>query len=273
MHFWIITISFLLLFPFLRLFIIQYIHLKAFFIPSKEGYYGGVLLHEFLNSAIISSFSIFIKIFFDWIKKQKVENEIINQKQASELALLRMQINPHFLFNTLNNIYYLTYSKSEMAPSAVMKLADIMRYMLYEANTDKVVLQKEIDYIQSFIDLTMLRYKNQNFIEFKAIVERKNIMIAPMLFVPLVENAFKHGIKNDESKKIEIIFQEKSHELWFSVKNFYSRQAIENDAEQGIGGVGLTNIKRRLDLLYPNKHKLIIDNEDNIYQVSLVIQI
>ena len=134
-------------------------------------------------------YAILIRFSIDWFETQKLKSQLILQNKASELALLRSQVNPHFLFNTLNNIYSLVHKKSEDAPAAVMKLSAIMRYMLYDATTDKVLLEKEIDYLQSFIELQKLRLRTHDFVELKITGNPEGRTIAPMLLIPFVENA------------------------------------------------------------------------------------
>jgi len=138
-------------------------------------------------------YSLLIRLAINWYENQKLQADFINQKQISELALLRSQVNPHFFFNTLNNIYSLVYQKSDDAPEAVMKLSSIMRYMLYDATTDKVLLEKEIEYLKSFIELEKLRLRNKDFVSLTINGSSEGLTIAPMILIPFVENAFKHA--------------------------------------------------------------------------------
>ena len=138
-------------------------------------------------------YSLLIRLAINWYENQKLQADFINQKQISELALLRSQVNPHFFFNTLNNIYSLVYQKSDDAPEAVMKLSSIMRYMLYDATTDKVLLEKEVEYLKSFIELEKLRLRNKDFVSLEIRGSAEGLTIAPMLLIPFVENAFKHA--------------------------------------------------------------------------------
>jgi len=219
---------------------------------------------------IISIYAMLIRFSIDWFDSQKYKDELIKQQQASEIALLRSQVNPHFLFNTLNNIYSLVYSKSDEAPEAVMKLSSIMRYMLYDSNTDFVPVYKEIEYLNSFIELQQLRLAQKGFVEIKVLGSMENRIIAPMLLIPFVENAFKHGEKNREPGII-IQLQLKKDELIFSVENFIKGISAIHPVDDS-GGFGLDNIKRRLELLYPEKHKLEITTVDDTYKVELTIK-
>jgi len=177
---------------------------------------------------------------------------------------------PHFLFNTLNNIYSLVYQKSDDAPDAVMKLSSIMRYMLYDSNTRLVPLKKEIEYINSYIELQKLRLKRKDFVELKISGEIENQMIVPMVFIAFVENAFKHGNKKVDSPGIVIDFQILHQKIMFEIMNFTGKDLNIMDAT---GGIGLGNIKRRLELSYPKKHRLEIIQSEDKYIVKLEISI
>lgn len=217
---------------------------------------------------IISIYAMFMRFSIDWFESKKYKDELAKQQQASEIALLRSQVNPHFLFNTLNNIYSLVYSKSDEAPEAVMKLSSIMRYMLYDSNTDIVPLNKEIEYLNCFIELQQLRITQKGFVEMAVHGSMEKRTIAPMVLIPFVENAFKHGDKNHEPG-IVIRLELKPDRMVFMVENFI-RQNTSSIQEES-GGFGLQNIKRRLGLLYPDKHKLTIAKGDEKFKVELII--
>jgi two-component system LytT family sensor kinase len=217
---------------------------------------------------IISIYAMLIRFSIDWFESQKYKDELIKERQAGEIALLRSQVNPHFLFNTLNNIYSLVYSKSDEAPEAVMKLSSIMRYMLYDSNTDFVPVVKEVEYLNCFIELQQLRITRKGFIEIKVLGPMENRTIAPMLLIPFVENAFKHGDKNHEPGVI-IQLKLEPGRLFFTVENYlkHNKQAPPEES----GGFGLQNIKRRLGLLYPDKHDLKINMSEDMYKIELTI--
>lgn len=200
---------------------------------------------------------------------QQLKTELTAQNQTSELALLRSQINPHFLFNTLNNVYSLVYQKAESGPEAVMKLSEIMRYMLYEATSDKVLLQNEINYLKSFIELQLLRIKNREFVSFNINGNIGSRTISPMLFIAFVENAFKHGVKRGVNPGITINLDVSDNKINFEVINYCRRNGEVN--KDRTGGIGLANIKRRLELLHPNKFNLDILNNEETYHVKLLI--
>jgi len=219
-------------------------------------------------TVIISIYAMLIRFSIDWFESQKYKDELIKERQASEIALLRTQINPHFLFNTLNNIYSLVYSKSAEAPEAIMKLSSIMRYMLYDSNTDFVPVNNEIEYLNSFIELQQLRIPQKGYVEIQVTGSMENRTIAPMLLIPFVENAFKHGDKNHEPGII-IHLNLDPGKLVFTVEN-YLRSGNQNAGEES-GGFGLDNIKRRLGLLYPGKHELTIESKNEKYRIMLTI--
>jgi two-component system, LytTR family, sensor kinase len=220
-------------------------------------------------TVIISIYAMLIRFSIDWFDSQKYKDELIKERQASEIALLRSQVNPHFLFNTLNNIYSLVYSKSDEAPEAVMKLSSLMRYMLYDSNTDSVPVIKEVEYLNSFIELQQLRLTRKDFVEISVIGSMENRTLAPMLLIPFVENAFKHGDKNREPG-IQILLEMSPGKLRFSVEN-YIKSGNPVAADETVGGFGLSNIQRRLRLLYPDRHELHIQQEDQKYKVELSI--
>ncbi|NTW31451.1 MAG: histidine kinase [Bacteroidetes bacterium] len=240
-------------------------------LPEKDLVIKSSWIWNELRLGIITGiYAVLIRITINWFESQKLKAELINQNQASELALLRSQINPHFLFNTLNNIYSLVYKKSDDAPEAVMKLSSIMRYTLYDSNADKVFLEKEIEFLKSFIELQQLRLKTPNFVEFNLNGSVEGIMIAPMLFISFVENSFKHGSKKVASPGIIITLTINEKNTLFEVMNYVRNDEIQN--KDIAGGIGLQNIKRRLELIYKDKHKLDININDDKYIVKLEIE-
>ncbi len=225
--------------------------------------------YTFLNIYTVVSLFAVIKLMKYWYKNQKLKTELENKNRTSELALLRAQLNPHFLFNTLNNIDVLITSNQEKASDAVIKLSEIMRFTLYDANSDRVLLEKEINYLESYISLQQLRLKNPFFVNFTNEANCKGMSIAPMLFIPFVENAFKHGLKNIVAPGIEISLNCEDGNINFEVVNRYSM--IEEQNKDATSGIGLVNTKKRLELLYPNKHKLEIRKSSGIFKVNLTI--
>jgi len=190
----------------------------------------------------------------------------------TELNFLRSQINPHFLFNILNNLTSLARKKSERLEPAIISLSQIMRYMLYDSSDNKVPLAMEIEFLENYINLQKLRFGKELIVECAFSKNIHNCLIGPMLFIPLVENAFKYGTENihDNLIMIELSVPKDQSKLCFQVINFYV--AAESNAGKG-AGVGLKNIQRRLELLYPQKHELIISTTESRYTVMLSLDL
>ncbi len=237
--------------------------------PGKEMAFETIYMWNNLRMVIIIGiYAILIRFMISWFESQKLRDELVNKQQASELALMRSQVNPHFLFNTLNNIYSLVYRKSDEAPEAVMKLSSIMRYMLYDSASQKVPLEKEIEYLKSFIELQNLRIKHPDFVSLRIDGNTKGFTIAPMLLISFVENAFKHSCKNHRPG-ILIHLSAINGRINFEVTNYLKKTASTN--EEPSGGIDLGTIRRRLELIYPGKHKLIIIPETETFKINLEI--
>lgn len=223
---------------------------------------------SFYESFMFGMYATFIGLIESWANSAKLEKDLYEQNVKSEMALLRSQINPHFLYNVLNNIYSLAYPKSTKAAEAVMKLSEIMRYSLSETNQKYVPLEKEIEYLKSYLSLETMRYKDSSFVDFKVSGIIDNKKIAPLIFVPFVENAFKHGLPNE---MIEVELKIEENVLRFSVGNKYNKESKVSNGS----GIGLKNVKRRLELIYPKRHELLItDNKDDaVFNVSLKIDL
>jgi len=217
---------------------------------------------------IIGIYAVLIYFMINWFETQKLRDELINQQQASELALMRSQVNPHFLFNTLNNIYSLVYRKSDEAPEALMKLSSIMRYMLYDSAAKKVPLEKEIEYLKSFIELQNLRIKHADFVNLQIEGNIEGQTIAPMLLISFVENAFKHSSKSHRPG-IFIRLSISNEEIKFEVINYLKKPSSSD--EELSSGIGLGTIKKRLELIYPGKHLLLISKDVETFKINLEI--
>jgi len=202
----------------------------------------------------------------------RLEQQRLNlekQNYVSELALLRSQINPHFLFNTLNNINALIKKDPERSYKSVLKLSEIMRYMLLEAGNDFVPLKNELSYLNSYLGLLSLRLDNPDYISFSISGPTDNIKIAPMLFIPFVENAFKHGDKSASIPGIIISLVVTGETLVYEVVNYTRRKPESTDPTCGIG---IPNLRRRLELIYPGSHNLTIIDFDGRYTARLLIR-
>ena len=211
---------------------------------------------------------VVVYLALDWFFKFKRQKELETQNKEIELELLRSQINPHFLFNTLNNINSFVYDEPDKTSFAIIKLSEIMRYMLYETKTETVFLDKEIQYITNYLELQKLRLQKKEYINFKIFGDPSGKKIAPMLFIPFVENAFKHGKKNIENGTI-VELKINDDKIEFRCEN-YLRKLNKTEVNMS-SGVGLKNIKRRLELLYPKNHKLVIEKNEEKFKVNLSI--
>lgn len=226
----------------------------------------------FFYAFLVSSFFIFLstilKFVIDWFRNEKIKSHLENEKLISELAFLKSQINPHFLFNSLNNIYSLAYQKSDKTPEAVLKLSEIMRYMLYESNENTVKLDDEIRYVENYIELQKLRFKDKVYIKFEIDGDTRDKKITPLVLISFVENAFKHGIATDKDNPLTIVLNVTSDKLFFQVINKKS-----NLNKDETGGIGLQNVKRRLDLLYKGDYRLHIEDTEAVYNCELYLDL
>ncbi|MBI3234788.1 MAG: histidine kinase [Bacteroidetes bacterium] len=192
------------------------------------------------------------------------------EKLQSELALLKSQVNPHFLFNTLNGIYAATLGKADNASEMIIKLSDIMRYTISEAHLDKVPLQKEINYISSYIELQKLRLSSKVSLEYTVKGEVFEFEMAPLLLIPFVENAFKYGVNPEQDSSILVFIGIDKGELHLLV---YNKKVDIERTIQETTGLGIENTRLRLNLIYPGKHKLNIEETESSYSISLYINL
>lgn len=202
-----------------------------------------------------------------WFQVQELEKE----KTTAELKALKSQLNPHFLFNSLNNIYSLARKKSPLVPEKIVQLSDLMRHIIYESDVEFIPLEKEVEMIKNYIELQNLRSVEPDRIELEIKGEIEGKKIAPLLFLPFVENSFKHGIKggkNDSYVRIKI--ETTGQSLFFRAENNKGENVEIADAKYK--GIGIENVKKRLELIYPGKHSLGISDDDEKFEVNLQIQ-
>jgi two-component system, LytTR family, sensor kinase len=231
--------------------------------PLRMRIYGFLLA-----TILVSGFSIGLKASGRLIQNEKEKKELEKEKLNSELAFLKNQINPHFFFNTLNNIYSLIQINKENAQDAVLKLSKLMRYILYESEKGNTMLSSEIDFMHNYLDLMRLRITEKVDLQISFPENYPDCAIQPLLFVSFIENAFKHGVSNREHSFIHITLAIADNNLTFSCINSISSTVSANDSNSGIG---LENVKKRLNLLYPNKHKINIFHSANSYNIELKI--
>jgi len=226
------------------------------------------LLMVFLNKKLYLFLFVFIASLFLRIRQRlKV---IQQEKTTSELSFLKAQINPHFLFNTLNSIYSLSIQKSDDAPQAIVKLSSMMRYVLKETKDDYVQLDNELNYVQDYIELQKLRIDKK--IKLKVEIERNESRqkIAPLILIPFIENAFKYGVNSEEDSSIDIKIKVDSKVLNLDIHNNKVKNVF---AENLSTNLGIENTRKRLDLLYPRKYKLTIGDNEKEFIVNLVLQL
>ncbi len=222
-----------------------------------------------LVAIVHGTLALVIRGFITWYEELKIKEELTRKNFETELALVKSQINPHFLFNTINNIDVLISKDAAKASLYLNKLSDIMRFMLYETKTEKILLRKELDYVERYIELQKIRTAIPDYVNYYASIETDNMQIAPMIFIPFVENAFKHAEKAIKtSNAINIRVEAGQGSIRFDCTNKY-----HSDAPTSLepGGLGNGLIKKRLELLYPQKHSLSIEKSADTYHVKLVI--
>jgi len=252
--------------------------LLCFFAYLRSILSGVLLLHEEMGTYLTQVVAIaFIVIMFSlslftyqWFDSYNQRRDFENKSLQTELNILRAQINPHFLFNTLNNIYSLSLKKSDFAPEAILRLSEIMRYMLYDCNGAEVSLNKELQYIRNYLDLERLRLRNDNLIQYEIENDENGLKIAPLLLIPFVENCFKHGVLNDENSPLKIKIYTSNNQLFFQSSNKIN---FNKKSDESSGGIGLYNINRRLELLYKNKYSLSNEKKENIYFTNFKLEL
>ncbi len=224
-----------------------------------------------INISFMLALTTGLKLGKEWFNQQQRSQELERERLQSELKFLKSQINPHFLFNTLNNLYSLSLKKSDQAPEMILKLSEMMRYMLYESNEKMVPLEKEIRCIENYIELERIRQGERTKINIQIDWAENGQKIAPLLFIPFLENSFKHGVNsNIDSGWINISLKESNGSLTFLVENNKSKKITQS---LNGSGIGLKNVKRRLELLYPDHHQLVITEGDDTYKTDLKIQL
>jgi len=225
-----------------------------------------VFLIGIYDVALVST----IKLTADWIFERKRTEQLREVQLRTELKFLRTQLQPHFFFNTLNNLYALTLTKSDDAPRLVIKLSDLMQYVLYEVNSSKASLLKEINHINNYIDIEYLRFKDRVESEMDITGDIEDVEVPPLLFLSFIENCFKHGLVDNEFIKIKMSFEMIGKDyLVFKLTNNFSPNKNKNNKH----GIGIANSKRRLNLLFSNNYRLETQIKDDTYNLFLKIPV
>lgn len=232
----------------------------------KTRIYDNVIPHFFLVIAGAA-----VKLMSDYMLIQQRMVAMAKEKAEAELNFLKSQINPHFLFNSLNSVYFLIDKDNNDARSALHKFSDMLRYQLYECNDEKIPIEKEIAYIKDYVDLQRLRREAHDEVQFNCSPSVKGFSIEPLLLIPFVENSFKHLSHFGGNRKnlVSIDVDRQNGEFSFQVSNTVEYSSVK----QPVGGIGLKNVKRRLELLYPDKHKLVLGEKDDVFSIDLKIKI
>ncbi len=240
---------------------------------------------EALSSAFRFTPGVFVlfavfKLFFDYTQLKYEGQQVRLEKKQAELLFLKSQINPHFLFNTLNNIYSLAQYQPQLVSESVLRLSKILRYLLYETGNEFITIEKEIKTLTDYIDLEKLRYNENVAIDFNCEIEDLSVMIPPLLLIPLVENAFKHGVSISRGKRfVDVKCVVRERKLHFVVKNTipmapdsYRDGNSTSGYEETKDNIGLSNLRRRLDLLYKT-FELVTEQKDSIFTAVLKINL
>lgn len=241
------------------------------FLFGMHNYGDGTTLWEYaLDNVYWGTSYIFISLAvwstFEAFKRDRENKQLQEDKIKAELMFLKSQINPHFLYNTLNYVYSLAYPVSEKLADAVLRLSQLMRYMLTESADDKVDLKKEVDYIENYIEIYRLRFEDEFFVRFIIEGQPEGKRVGTLMLIPFVENAFKHGVVNDPSRPVKINLKITDRLLTFTVSNKINRGQKDHSS-----GVGLVNIRRRLELIYPGKHEMLVSENGETYKTILNI--
>jgi sensor histidine kinase YesM len=245
-------------------------YLKHILFPVNNFFYLPRMLTKSASDYVLPGIASAIYIFKRWYVEEQKNKKLAEEKIAAELNFLKAQIHPHFLFNTLNNLYTLILSKSEEAPDIVLKLSDLLDYMIYKSNVEFVPLANELEIVKGYMDLEKIRYSKRLELVYNENGEKEGHQIAPLILLPFIENCFKHGASKDRINpyvKIEIDIT--AELLSMKAVNSIPEKKESDDMEKK--GIGLSNVSRRLDLIYPDKYELEIKSDNKLFEVELKI--
>lgn len=262
---WVFYLLMLLLTLLVAYLISRYIATDVF--PSKKRWKKSII-PELFSYVFIVGISCSYRIIVDYIKDKKLTKERETENLKTELSFLRSQVSPHFMFNVLNNLVSLARKKSDKMEPALLQLSALLRYMLYEGHESKITIAQEIGYLQGYIDLQKLRFGDDVEVSFTVVGNASHFILEPMMLIPFVENAFKHGMGTMEKPRIDIRLTASDELLVFEVENDI---APSTDTKDSSSGIGLINTKRRLELLYQKTHQLTITKGKEKYKVQLKI--
>ncbi len=251
------------------------IGLLYFWWSMEEGWEGGYIppgkvLKNTIRDYSVIALAVCLKIINDWRRQRQLNRQLRQAKAEVELQLLKAQLHPHFLFNTLNNIYGLSLQRSDKVPDSIIRLSRILDYLVYYSQKEEIALNKEVELIRNYIALEQLRYGKKLQLTAELPEVDEGVKASPLLLLPFVENAFKHGAKGADGRWwIKMQLQMVNSRLIFSIENSKS----PSSGQEENGGVGLRNIRHRLALLYPGRHRLTIDDAESVFSVRLEVSL
>jgi len=245
--------------------LIDYSYVASFFLANKATFYEHLSQNTLVGLMVLLA-SLSYALLNYWLENEKLKRVLLEEKLSTEMAFLKSKINPHFLFNVLNSFYAksLKHEVPELS-EGILKLAELTRYMVYETNEDKVLLEREIHHLKNFIQVYQLRIAEEDevIINLEAIGDTESVKICPMLLIPFVENAIKHGINPQKRSVIDILIEVKQNKLFFKVTNSVYKDS--NGIVDNSSGFGLDNLKKRLTILYPNVHTIETKEKDGYF--------
>jgi hypothetical protein len=238
--------------------------LQRYVVPLLNTVPDLIQLPAFTTRLPFSWLFVMLAFVFKHVNDERRTQTLLHEKNAMELAFLKAQLNPHFLFNSMNNLYGLALTEPERTPDAILRLAELMRYMLYESSAERVPLAQEVDYLRSYVALETLRHEGEVYIDFRVEGSLAGLAIAPLLLICFVENAFKHGTMHNPAQPIQLHLSVGQELISFTTRN----QVMAQNKDQA-GGVGLATVRRRLALLYPHHHRLTIHDSPTDFYCEL----
>lgn len=254
----------------LRVPLAAYLNANYFFPSQPQPSLSAIFIASLLNIFIWTALLCAMRIAVDRYRLQRNLEEVQKEKSQAELDFLNAQLNPHFLFNSLNSIYGQIDKHNESAKNMMITFSEMLRYQLYECNKDKIDISREIDYLKDYVAMQRVRKDASLVVDFYISEEVKNFFVAPLLFIAFVENAFKYVSSDKEENRIDILMQRRNDLLCFKCCNT-KEETISNSLDAK--GIGINNAKRRLALHYGNKHRLDINDTQSFYEVNLEIQL
>jgi Putative regulator of cell autolysis len=236
--------------------------------PGRRNILIAFMLFDFVKYLFVAALSVALKMTSEWYKTENKRKELEKMHSDAELQNLKSQLNPHFLFNTLNNIYSLIAINSEQAQDSVHVLSKLLRYILYDSSQPLVPIEKDIDFVHNYIELMRIRLPNHAELKTDIQVSSLGVLIAPLLFISLIENAFKHGISNNKPSFIDICIVSDNEHIKCSIRNSFFPK---NEADDSGSGIGIANLRRRLDLLYPDSNHFVCERDGDTFISELTI--